>query len=114
RQAERTFVEVLALDGRYSQARKGLVRVLLASKQYPKGLGLLDGWAQGSTDPQDRFYVAARGQALAGSGQTTDARKIADELLASPKADGEVDAAAVLGALGGVTPALGLLEQERS
>jgi eukaryotic-like serine/threonine-protein kinase len=111
RQAERTFVEVLALDGRYSQARKGLVRVLLASKQYPKVLGLLDGWAQGSTDPQDRFYVAARGVALAGSGQTAEARRIADDLLGSPKADGEVDAASVLVALGDATPALALLEQ---
>jgi tetratricopeptide (TPR) repeat protein len=111
RQAERTFVEVLALDGRYSPARKGLVRTLLASKQYAKVLGLLDGWAQGSTDPQDRFYTAARGMALAGSGQTGEARKVADDLLASPNADGEVDAAAVLVALGDVTPALGLLEQ---
>ena len=74
RQAERTFLEVLAIDGRYSQARKGLVRVLLAGKQYAKVLGLLDGWAQGSTDPQDRFFLAARGIALAGTGQLQEAR----------------------------------------
>jgi eukaryotic-like serine/threonine-protein kinase len=111
RQAERTFLEVLAIDGRYSQARKGLVRTLLAGKQYAKVLGLLDGWAQGSTDPQDRFFVAARGVALAGSGQLREARQIADELLASPKADGEVDAASVLVAVGDVGQAVTLLQQ---
>ena len=109
RQAERTFLEVLAIDGRYSQARKGLVRTLLAGKQYAKVLGLLDGWAQGSTDPQDRFFLAARGVALAGAGQLREARRIADELLASPKADGEVDAASVLVALGDAAQALTLL-----
>ncbi len=111
RQAERTFLEVLAIDGKYSQARKGLVRTLLAGKHYARVLGLLDGWAQGSTDPQDRFFLAARGIALAGSGQLQEARRIGDQLLASPKADGEVDVAAVLVALGDMTPALALLEQ---
>jgi len=111
RQAERTFLEVLAIDGRYSQARKGLVRVLLAGKQYPKVLGLLDGWAQGSTDPQDRFFLAARGIALAGTGQLQQAREIADELLSGTKADGEVDAASVLVALGEGSQALTLLQQ---
>jgi tetratricopeptide (TPR) repeat protein len=111
RQAERTFLEVLAIDGRYSQARKGLVRTLLAGKQYAKVLGLLDGWAQGSTDPQDRFFDAARGVALAGTGQLAEARRIADDLLASPKADGEVDAASVLVALGEPGQALTLLRQ---
>jgi len=111
RQAERTFLEVLSVDGKYSQARKGLVRTLLAGKQYAKVLGLLDGWAQGSTDPQDRFFVAARGVALAGSGQLREARQIADDLLASPKADGEVDAASVLVAVGDVGQALTLLQQ---
>lgn len=109
--AERTFLEVLAIDGRYSQARKGLVRALLAGKHYAKVLGLLDGWAQGSTDPQDRFFVAARGVALAGSGQLREARQIADELLASPKADGEVDAASVLVAVGDAGQAITLLQQ---
>jgi eukaryotic-like serine/threonine-protein kinase len=109
--AERTFLEVLAVDGRYSQARKGLVRTLLAGKQYAKVLGLLDGWAQGSTDPQDRFFVAARGVAFAGAGQLREARQIADELLASPKADGEVDAASVLVAVGDTSQALTLLQQ---
>jgi eukaryotic-like serine/threonine-protein kinase len=109
--AERTFLEVLAVDGRYSQARKGLVRTLLAGKQHAKVLGLLDGWAQGSTDPQDRFFLAARGVALAGSGQLREARQIADELLASPKADGEVDAASVLVAVGDAGQALTLLQQ---
>jgi adenylate cyclase len=111
RQAERTFLEALAIDGKYSPARKGLVRTLLAGKHYARVLGLLDGWAQGSADPQDRFFLAARGIALAGSGQLQEARRIGDQLLASPKADGEVDAAAVLVALGDVTPALALLEQ---
>jgi tetratricopeptide (TPR) repeat protein len=110
-QAERTFLEVLAVDGRYSQARKGLVRTLLAGKQYAKVLGLLDGWAQGSTDPQDRFFLSARGVALAGAGQQQEARRIADELLASPKADGEVDAASVLVAIGDTAEALTLLQQ---
>ena len=63
RQAERTFLEVLAIDGRYSQARKGLVRVLLAGKQYPKVLGLLDGWAQGL----DRSAGSASSSRPAGS-----------------------------------------------
>jgi tRNA A-37 threonylcarbamoyl transferase component Bud32/Tfp pilus assembly protein PilF/TolB-like protein len=111
RQAERTFLEVLAVDGKYSQARKGLVRTLLAGKQYAKVLGLLDGWAQGSMDPQDRFFLAARGIALAGSGQLREARQIADDLLASPKADGEVDAAAVLVAVSEPVQALTLLQQ---
>jgi adenylate cyclase len=111
RQAEGTFRDVLAIDGRYSQARKGLVRVLLAGKQYAKVLGLLDGWAQGSTDPQDRFFLAARGIALAGTGQVQQARHIADELLTNPKADGEVDAASVLVALGDGAQALTLLQQ---
>ena len=53
-----------------------------------------------STDPQDRFFLAARGIALAGTGQVQQARDIADELLSSPKTDGEVDAASVLVALG--------------
>ena len=110
-QAERTFLDVLAIDGRHSQARKGLVRVLLAGKQYAKVLGLLDGWAQGSTDPQDRSFLAARGIALAGTGQVQEARKIADELLSSSKADGEVDAASVLVALGDGSQALTLLQQ---
>jgi tetratricopeptide (TPR) repeat protein len=110
-QAEATFREVLAIDGGYSPARKGLVRTLLAGKQYAKVLGLLDGWAQGSSDPQDRFYQAARGVALAGGGQVQEARRIADQLLASPKTDGEVDAASVLVALGDTNPALALLEQ---
>jgi eukaryotic-like serine/threonine-protein kinase len=110
-QAERTFLEVLAVDGGYSQARKGLVRTLLAGKQYAKVLGLLDGWAQGSTDPQDRFFLAARGVALAGSGQQREARQIADQLLESPKTDGEVDAASVLVAVGDTAQALTLLQQ---
>ena len=97
--------------GGYSQARKGLVRVLLAGKQYAKVLGLLDGWAQGSTDPQDRFFLAARGIALAGTGQPQEARQIADELLSSSKADGEVDAASVLVAVGDGSQALTLLQQ---
>jgi serine/threonine-protein kinase len=111
RQAERTFLEVLAVDGKYSQARKGLVRTLLAGKQYAKVLGLLDGWAQGSMDPQDRFFQAARGVALAGSGQLREARQIADDLLASPKADSEVDAASVLVAIGDTGQALTVLQQ---
>ncbi|MEO5820911.1 MAG: protein kinase [Vicinamibacteraceae bacterium] len=111
RQAERTFREVLDIDGRFSQARKGLVRTLLANKQYAQVFGLLDGWAQGSTDPQDRFFLAARGIALAGSGQLQEARRIADDLLGSPKADGEVDAASVLVALGDTSQALTLLKQ---
>ncbi len=111
RQAEQMFLEVLAVDGRYSQARKGLVRTLLAGKQYAKVLGLLDGWAQGSTDPQDRFFLAVRGVALAGAGQVQEARRIADDLLASPNADGEVDAASVFVALGDAEPALALLQQ---
>ena len=111
RQAEATFQEVLAVDGKFSQARKGLVRVLLAGKQYAKVLGLLDGWAQGSSDPQDRFFLAARGVALAGTGQVQEARRIADMLLASPKTDGEVDAASVLVALGDATDAMAVLEQ---
>ena len=111
RQAERTFNEVLALDGRYSHARKGLIRTLLASRQYAKALGLLDGWQQGSTDPPDRFFDAARGVALAGLGQTDEARKGADALLAAPKADGEVDAASVLAAVGDAGGAIALLEQ---
>jgi serine/threonine-protein kinase len=110
-QAERTFLEVLAIDGKYSHARKGLVRTLLAGKQYAKVLGLLDGWAQGSTDPQDRFFGAARGVALAGSGQLPEARQIADDLLASPRTDGEVDAASVLVAIGETGEALTLLQQ---
>ena len=109
--AEATFVDVLTVDGKYSQARKGLVRTLLAGKQYARVLGLLDGWAQGSMDPQDRFFLAARGVALAGSGQLREARQIADDLLASPKADSEVDAAAVLVAIGETGQALALLEQ---
>ena len=111
RQAEGTFRDVLAIDGRYSQARKGLVRVLLAGKQYAKVLGILDGWAQGSTDPQDRFFLAARGIALAGTGQLQEARRIADELLSGTKTDGEVDAASVLVALGDGSQALTLLQQ---
>jgi len=111
RQAERTFLEVLAIDGKCSQARKGLVRVLLAGKQYAKVLGLLDGWAQGSTDPQDRFFLAARGIALAGTGQLQQAHQIADELLSGANADGEVDAASVLVALGEGSQALTLLQQ---
>jgi tetratricopeptide (TPR) repeat protein len=110
-QAEQTFLEVLAVDGRYSQARKGLVRTLLAGKQYAKVLGLLDGWAQGSTDPQDRFFLSARGVALAGAGQQRDAQQIADRLLASPKNDGEVDAASVLVAIGDTAQALTVLQQ---
>ncbi len=110
-QAEDTFRDVLAVDGGYSQARKGLVRALLAAKQYAKVLGLLDGWAQGSTDPPDRFFLSARGVALAGAGQRDEARRIADDLLASPKADGEVDAASVLVAIGDTTQALTLLQQ---
>jgi serine/threonine-protein kinase len=109
--AEATFLDVLAIDGKYSQARKGLVRTLLAGKQYAKVLGLLDGWAQGSTDPQDRFFLAARGVALAGSGQVREARQIADDLLASPKGDSEVDAAAVLVAIGDAGQALAVLQQ---
>jgi tetratricopeptide (TPR) repeat protein len=111
KQAERTFLEVLSIDGRYSQARKGLVRVLLAGKQYAKVLGLLDGWAQGSTDPQDRFFLAARGIALAGTGQVQQAHEIADELISGANADGEVDAASVLVALGEGSQALTLLQQ---
>jgi tetratricopeptide (TPR) repeat protein len=111
RQAERTFTEVLALDGRYSHARKGLVRALLASRQQAKVLGLLDGWRQGSTDPPDRFFESARGVALAGLGQIEEARRVADALLAAPQADGEVDAASVLVAIGDTTGALALLEQ---
>jgi eukaryotic-like serine/threonine-protein kinase len=111
RQAEGTFRDVLAIDGRNSQARKGLVRVLLAGKQYANVLGYLDGWAQGSTDPQDRFFLAARGIALAGTGQLQEARRIADELLAGTKTDGEVDAASVLVALGEGSQAVTLLQQ---
>jgi eukaryotic-like serine/threonine-protein kinase len=117
RQAERTFTEVLGLDGRYSHARKGLIRALLASRQYAKVMGLLDGWQQGTTDPPDRFFESARGVALAGLGQADEARRVADALLAAPKADGEVDAASVLVAVGDGTGALALLEhavQQRS
>jgi serine/threonine-protein kinase len=109
--AEETFLEVLTIDGKYSQARKGLVRTLLAGKQYARVLGLLDGWAQGSMDPQDRFFVAARGIALAGAGELRAARQIADDLLASPKADSEVDAAAVLVAIGDTGQAITVLRQ---
>jgi hypothetical protein len=87
------------------------VRVLLAGKQYAMVLGTLDGWTQGSTDPQDRFFLAARGIALAGTGQVREARDIADQLLSSPKTDGEVDAASVLVALGDSSQALTLLQQ---
>lgn len=114
KQAERTFRDVLAIDPGYSPARKGLVRALLAGgskERYGEVLGLLDGWQHGSGDPPDRFYVAARGVALAGVGQTAEARRIADDLLADTKTDGEVDAASVLVALGDATPALALLEQ---
>jgi hypothetical protein len=110
-QAERTFRDVLAIDPAYSQARKGLVRALLAGKRYGEVLGLIDGWQHGSADPPDRFYIAARGIALAGSGRAAEARRIADDLLADTKIDGEVDAASVLVALGDATPALALLEQ---
>ena len=54
------------------------VAIVYAMVLSAKVLGLLDGWAQGSTDPQDRFFVAARGVALAGSGQIHEARQIAD------------------------------------
>jgi adenylate cyclase len=112
RQAERTFRDVLAIDPGYSPARKGLARALLASKdRYGEVLGLIDGWQHGSADPPDRFYLAARGIALAGLGRTTEARRLADDLLADTKIDGEVDAASVLVALGDATPALALLEQ---
>jgi Tfp pilus assembly protein PilF len=111
RQAERTFRDVLAIDAGYSQARKGLVRTLLAGKQYGQVLGLLDGWQHGSSDPPDRFYLATRGIALAGLGRASDARRVADDLLADAKADGDVDAASVLVAVGDATPAIGLLEQ---
>jgi len=111
RQAERTFRDVLAIDPGYSQARKGLVRALLASRRYGEVLGLIDGWQHGSTDPPDRFYVASRGLALAGAGRTADARHVADDLLAETKVEGDVDAASVLVALGDATPALALLEQ---
>jgi tRNA A-37 threonylcarbamoyl transferase component Bud32/tetratricopeptide (TPR) repeat protein len=111
RQAERTFRDVLAVDPGYSPARKGLVRALLASKRFGEALGLMDGWQHGSADPPDRFFATARGIALAGSGRTDDARRISDDLLADTKTDADVDAAAVLVALGDATPALTLLEQ---
>ena len=111
RQAERTFREVLDVDRGYSQARKGLVRTMLAQKAYQETLGLLDGWSHGTTEPPDRFYLAARGIALAGAGRSDQARRVADDLLADPKPDGEVDAAAVLVALGDATQAIALLEQ---
>jgi thioredoxin-like negative regulator of GroEL len=110
KQAERTFHEVLALDHSYSQGRKGLIRTMLAQKEYRETLGLLEGWSHGTTDPPDRFIVSARGVALAGAGRADEARRVADDLLADPKPDGEVDAAAVVVALGDATQAITLLE----
>jgi Tfp pilus assembly protein PilF/TolB-like protein len=109
-QAERTFREVLALDRDVSQARKGLIRTLLARKEYKEALGLLDGWSHGTTDAPDRVLVSARGIALAGAGRTDEARRIALDLQSDPKPDGEVDAAAVFVALGDATQAITLLE----
>src|SRR4029078_13117759 len=86
-------------------------RVRVAGRQSARVLGRLDGWAQGSTDPQDRFFLAARGIALAGTGQLQQAQQIADELLSGAHADGEVDAASVLVALGEGSQALTLLQQ---
>ena len=74
-------------------------------------LGLLDGWAQGSTDPQDRFSSRRAGSRWRVRGQLQQAREIADELLSGAKADGEVDAASVLVALGDGSQALTLLQQ---
>jgi serine/threonine-protein kinase len=110
RQAKLIFREVLAIDGGFPQARKGLIRTMLAQKEFKETLGLLDGWAQGTKDAPDRFLVSARGVALAGAGRPDEARRVADDLLADPKPDGEVDAAAVLVALGDFTPAITLLE----
>jgi len=109
-QARRVFREVLEVDRGLSQARKGLVRTMLAQKEYKETLGLLEGWSHGTSDPPDRFYVSARGIALAGAGRGDEARRAADELLADPKGDGEVDAAAVLVALGDSAQAITLLE----
>ena len=109
-QAELMFREALKLDRAYSPARKGLVRALLAKREYATVVGLLDGWEQGSSDPQDRFYVAARGIALAALGRADEAQRIAEVLVGTPKADGEVDAASVFVALGNVTGAITLLE----
>ena len=112
RQAERTFREVLDIDGGYSQARKGLVRTLLAGKHYAQVLGLLDGWAPGLDRPAGSFLPRrARYRPRRRRAQLQEARRIADQLLAGPKTDGEVDAAAVLVALGDMTSALALLEQ---
>jgi len=83
---------------------------MLAQKEYKETVGLLDGWSQGTNDQPDRFFVAARGVALAGAGRSDEARHVADTLLADPKPDGEVDAAAVLVALGDSTQAITLLE----
>jgi Tfp pilus assembly protein PilF len=109
-QAELMFREALKLDRAYSPARKGLVRALLAKREYATVVGLLDGWEQGSSDPQDRFYVAARGIALAALGRADEAQRIADILVGTPKADSEVDAASVFVALGNVKGAITLLE----
>ena len=110
RQAERVFHEVLQIDRNSSKARKGLVRAMLAQKEYKETLGLLEGWSHGTNDPPDRFFVSSRGISLAGAGRTDEARRVADDLLADPKPDGEVDAAAVLVALGDPTQAITLLE----
>ena len=112
RQAERTFLDVLAIDGALlagaqrpgaHAARRQAVREGAGA---PRRLGAGLDRSAGSVLRAPR--AASRWPAR---GSCSEARQIADELLASPKADGEVDAASVLVALGDVTQALTLLEQ---
>jgi hypothetical protein len=52
-----------------------------------------------------------RARRIRRTGQLQEARRIADDLLSSSKADGEVDAASVLVAAGDVSQAMTLLQQ---